>query len=95
MARHQTRKSISVSGSTYTKLREFCRTNKKSMSGVTEELLVALLDGRIRLFEGMAAMLADALFPKPARDTVKTNPSGPGYDEATIAARRANDNRQF
>lgn len=97
MSRVQTRKSVSISGRTYTKFREFCVLRGKTMSGVTEELLTALLDGRIKLVGGLAAMMVEGmgqpLFPKD--DAPKANPSGPGYDPATVAHRRNNDHRQF
>lgn len=98
MALHQTRKSVSISGSTYTQFREFCRTRGKSMSGITEELVKALLDGRIRLVaNGLAAMMVEGisqpLFPKP--EAPATTPTGPGYDPDTIKHRRTHDNRQF
>jgi len=98
MALHQTRKSISVSGRTYSKFREFCVTRGKSMSGITEELVTALLDGRVRLVaNGLAAMMVEGisqpLFPKD--DAPKAQPQGPGYDPDTIAHRRNNDHRQF
>jgi hypothetical protein len=43
MARTQTRKSISVSGETYTKLKKFATATNRTGSGVVEGLLRALL----------------------------------------------------
>ena len=45
MARKQTRKSISVSGGTYTRFRAWCQSTGNTMSGVTEQLIRAHLGG--------------------------------------------------
>ncbi len=45
MASKQTRRSISVRGTTYDSLRGWCEDNGKSMSEVVEELLAKLLGG--------------------------------------------------
>jgi hypothetical protein len=39
MARKQTRKSISIAGPLYTKLKTYCESTGESMSGVVTELL--------------------------------------------------------
>lgn len=39
MPRKQTRRSISVSGPTYTKLKAYCQSTQKTMSGVVEQLI--------------------------------------------------------
>jgi antitoxin component of RelBE/YafQ-DinJ toxin-antitoxin module len=41
--RKQTRRSISIKGETYERLRTYCRTHGLSMSGVVEALVVAKL----------------------------------------------------
>lgn len=46
MASKQTRRSISVRGTTYDSLRRYCAENSKSMSEVVEDLLARLLDGQ-------------------------------------------------
>ena len=40
MPRKQTRRSISVSGPTYERLKAYCESTSQSMSGVTERLLL-------------------------------------------------------
>ena len=98
MAKVQTRRSISVSGRTYDRLSEFCRTNGKTMSGATEELLVAMLDGRVREAGGLAALLVphltQPLFPKAASDLPPPlEQTSSGYDEDTRAHRRQANSR--
>ncbi len=44
MASKQTRRSISVRGTTYSQLRDFCAQHDRSMSDVVEELLGRILD---------------------------------------------------
>lgn len=39
MAKQQTRRSISVNRETYERLKAFCETNERSMSGMVEDLL--------------------------------------------------------
>jgi len=41
--RQQTRRSISISGGTYDRLKTYAQTNQRSMSGVVEDLLKSLL----------------------------------------------------
>jgi hypothetical protein len=43
MASKQTRRSISVRGTTYAALREYCETHQRSMSDIVEEQLAKLL----------------------------------------------------
>jgi len=43
MPSKQTRRSISVRGTTYVALREYCETHQRSMSDIVEELLSGLL----------------------------------------------------
>lgn len=45
MSRKQTRRSVSVSGQTYSKLKAYCESTSQSMSGVVEELIKAHLKG--------------------------------------------------
>jgi len=44
MAKKQTRRSISISGNTYQKLRDYCADEECSMSGLIEDLLKELFD---------------------------------------------------
>ena len=45
MAKIQTRRAISISGESYKRLREFCKSTNRTMSGTVEGLLKALLSG--------------------------------------------------
>jgi len=44
MAKHQTRRSISIKGLTYQRLQKYCDEHDKTMSGYLEELLAEKLD---------------------------------------------------
>jgi hypothetical protein len=44
MAKRQTRRSISVKGITYQRLKDFCDTNQLSVSGYLEEIIAERLD---------------------------------------------------
>jgi hypothetical protein len=44
MALKQTRRSISIRGTTYDKLRQYCQVQDRSMSDIVEELLATVLD---------------------------------------------------
>jgi hypothetical protein len=44
MAKRQTRRSISVKGITYQRLKDFCDTNALSVSGYLEEIIAERLD---------------------------------------------------
>lgn len=44
MAKRQTRKSISVKGITYQRLKNYCDSQGRSISGVLEEFIAAHLD---------------------------------------------------
>jgi hypothetical protein len=44
MAKRQTRRSISVKGITYQRLKDFCDTNNLSVSGYLEEIIAERLD---------------------------------------------------
>ena len=44
MAKRQTRRSISVKGITYQRLKDFCDTNGLSVSGYLEEIIAERLD---------------------------------------------------
>jgi hypothetical protein len=44
MAKKQTRKSISISGPSYDRLKTYCQENDKTMAGVVEALTISHLD---------------------------------------------------
>lgn len=44
MAKRQTRRSISVKGITYQRLKDFCDSQDKSVSGYLEEIIAEKLD---------------------------------------------------
>lgn len=44
MAKRQSRRSVSMRGTTYQRLRNYCKKHNKSASGITEELLTSFLD---------------------------------------------------
>ena len=44
MAKRQTRRSISVKGITYQRLKDYCDAEGKSVSGFLEEIIAARLD---------------------------------------------------
>lgn len=44
MAKRQTRRSISVKGITYQRLKNFCETQNMSVSGYLEDIIAARLD---------------------------------------------------
>jgi hypothetical protein len=46
MASKQTRRSISVRGTTYAALRDYCEGHDRSMSDVVEELLAGVIDSK-------------------------------------------------
>jgi hypothetical protein len=48
MATKQTRRSISVRGTTYDSLRTYCLEHNRSMSDIVEEQLAALLGGKAK-----------------------------------------------
>jgi hypothetical protein len=45
MAKRQTRRSISVKGITYMRLKDYCDAHGKSVSGFLEEIIAEKLDG--------------------------------------------------
>jgi hypothetical protein len=63
MATKQTRRSISVRGTTYDKLRQYGETHGRSMSDIVEELLAKILDQ------------PEAAPPPPARKPVEKSAS--------------------
>jgi hypothetical protein len=54
MSKNQTRRSISVRGETYKRLKAFCQAEGKSMSGVIEDLVTDFLSSAITKWEGSA-----------------------------------------
>jgi hypothetical protein len=71
MAKKQTRRSISVKGITYQRLKAYCDANKKSVSGYLEEIIAEKLDA-------MGAPVPTTLRPKdPEPGKVKPEPVEP------------------
>jgi len=71
MASKQTRRSISVRGTTYALLRDFCAEHDRSMSDVVEELLGRILEGSEAAAPAkktVAPLVARA--PQPVREPV-------------------------
>ena len=60
MAKRQTRRSISVKGITYQRLKDYCDANDKSVSGFLEEIIGEKLDAA-----GVPA--PTVLKPRPSR----------------------------
>ena len=71
MAKVQTRRTVSVSGVTYARLREFCATDGRSMSVVTEAALASVIG-------------TEAPPPLPLR--VPNRSHGPGRPRYVVAA---------
>jgi hypothetical protein len=82
MSKIQTRKSVSISGATYTRFKAYCRKNKETMSGVVEDLLHQLLNPDQPLVIEKVGRLAAptpfvSKFPNiPAAKPVDQEPSG-------------------
>src|SRR5688572_30736925 len=76
MASKQTRRSISVRGTTYAQLRDFCAEHDRSMSDVVEELLSRILEGgEASRGKTVAPLVARAPKPAPvAANEVKPEP---------------------
>jgi hypothetical protein len=75
MASKQTRRSISVRGTTYAQLRDFCAEHDRSMSDVVEELLSRILEGgEASRSKTVAPLVARAPRPTPAVVEVKPEP---------------------
>jgi hypothetical protein len=60
MAKRQTRRSISVKGITYQRLKDFCDANAKSVSGYLEDIIAEKLDAA-------GVPVPTVLKPRPAR----------------------------
>ena len=80
MASKQTRRSISVRGTTYSLLRDFCSQHERSMSDVVEELLSRILeDGEKR-----AAAPRKTVAPLVARAPSPVKPVAKEPDRAAV-----------
>lgn len=66
MASKQTRRSISVRGTTYSLLRDFCSQHERSMSDVVEELLSRILEDGEKPAAGRAKTVAPLVARAPA-----------------------------
>lgn len=60
MAKRQTRRSISVKGITYQRLKDYCDANDKSVSGFLEEIIGEKLDAA-------GVPVPTVLKPRPSR----------------------------
>jgi len=63
MAKRQTRRSISVKGITYQRLKDFCDAHDKSVSGFLEEIIAERLDA-------VGAPIPTVLKPRPQRSAM-------------------------
>lgn len=61
MAKRQTRRSISVKGITYQRLKDFCDATGKSVSGYLEDIIAEKLDAA-------GAPIPTVLKPRPQRE---------------------------
>jgi hypothetical protein len=82
VASKQTRRSISVRGTTYDNLRRYCEENSISMSEVVEQQLARLLGGR----EAVSAAPSE---PPPASVVKTTGRPAPVAYEKVVAPRVA------
>ncbi len=74
MASKQTRRSISVRGTTYSHLRDFCAANDRSMSDVVEELLSRILDGGATAPAKVQKTVAPLVARAPQKAEVRVEP---------------------
>ena len=63
MAKRQTRRSISVKGITYQRLKDFCDAHDKSVSGFLEEIIAERLDAA-------GVPVPSVLKPRPQRSAM-------------------------
>ncbi len=66
MPKEKTRRSISVNGITYQRLKNYCRENRRSVSGFLDEVMNAKLDE-----EG--APVPECVEPRSTRGTTKVD----------------------
>jgi hypothetical protein len=89
MATKQTRRSISVRGMTYDKLRQYCETSDRSMSDVVEELLAKILDTvEPAAVKPAAAAPAPALLKERSASRLRFNPPPIVREKRTALANR-------
>jgi hypothetical protein len=74
MAKRQTRRSISVKGITYQRLKDYCDATGKSVSGYLEDIIAEKLDAA-------GAPIPTVLKPRPQREdddsTIETDSAEP------------------
>jgi hypothetical protein len=70
MASKQTRRSISIRGTTYSALRDYCEGHARSMSDVVEELLAGIIDSKPAAKRTVANYVARA--SSPPKDVAKS-----------------------
>ena len=64
MAKRQTRRSISIKGLTYQRLKDFCESQDRSVSGYLEEIIAERLDA-------VGAPVPERVEPRPAPKTIE------------------------
>ena len=90
MAKKQTRRSISVSRSTYERLKSYCETNGMSMSQFVETRVGDFLGRSIRRLPADAAPAESAIPSAPQRPVVPVAPvaAAPTPQPVRVAERR-------
>ena len=76
MAIKQTRRSISVRGTTYDSLRRYCEERSMSMSEVVEEQLARILGGEVVVREPASGRPAPVPYEKVVAPRVARAPQG-------------------
>ena len=91
MAQKQTRRSISVRGTTYEMLKRYCEEHQRSMSDIVEERLAELLSAKKPTGRTVAPKILRAVpdsagrpAPKPANEVVPERVRAPRGDYRVI-----------
>ena len=86
MASKQTRRSISVRGTTYSLLRDFCSQHERSMSDVVEELLSRILEDGQKPAAARSKTVAPlvARAPAPVKAVAPAKPIAKEQDRAAV-----------
>jgi hypothetical protein len=83
MAKKQTRRSVSIRGATYEKIRAYCEKHSLSMSEFVEDLIGQFFSGNGATLSRPTAAAA----PEPKRKTPMTAEEKLDFDEMQDAAR--------
>src|SRR4051794_21387342 len=78
MATKQTRRSISIRGTTYDTLRKYCEQHQRSMSDLVEEQLARLIGGKPARTSVKTAPRARTVAPKIVRAAAPPKPDAVG-----------------